>query len=262
MELTLYQVDAFTNRTFGGNPAAVCALKDWLPDETLQNIAAENNLSETAFFMTDGDGVHLRWFTPTKEVELCGHATLATAYVIFEHIGFAKKMITFSSLSGNLQVTKTDQGYTLDFPIWNFEPIAPCDRLSKALGANLVELYKGNDWVAVLENEEQVRSLTPDMHALMAFKDARCIAVTAKANDKNIDFVSRNFAPRLGIPEDPLTGSTHCMLAPLWSEKLDKTKLKAKQISQRGGDLFCEVQEDRVLITGDAKLYLKGSIYI
>ncbi len=262
MELPIYQVDAFTSEIFGGNPAAVVPLEKWLPDEVLQKIALENNLSETAFFVPTENGFHLRWFTPTVEVNLCGHATLATSFVIFEILSHQKDEIIFDSLSGKLKVKKSSDGMTLDFPVWKHKKIAPDPRVADALGALPSELYKGQDWVAVYDSEETVKNLTPDMVKLSTIKEMRGIIATAESGDSNLDFVSRFFGPNVGVPEDPVTGSAHCILAPIWSEKLGKTDFKARQVSARSGDLQLSLQGDRVLITGQATLYLKGTIYV
>lgn len=259
MALPLYQVDAFTDRVFGGNPAAVCPLKSWLPDETLQKIAAENNLSETAFFVPDGDGFHLRWFTPLAEVGLCGHATLASAFVIFEFLRPAREKIHFTGASGSLFVEKTPEGLTLDFPAW---PLAEGDippGMAEALGAQPSAFYKSTDWIAMFDDADTVENLVPDMERLHDFEEPRGIVATAPGKD-GVDFVSRAFFPRLGVPEDPVTGSAHCALTPLWAKKLGKTRLKARQVSARGGGLLCELKNNRVFITGRAVLYLQGTI--
>lgn len=260
MDLPLYQVDAFTDQAFGGNPAAVCPLDEWLPNDTLQNIAMENNLSETAFFVQNGDHYDIRWLTPTVEVDLCGHATLASAYVILNILTPDKDTVTFNSRSGKLTVSKTENGLMMDFPVWEHRKIEIDERVSEALGAKPKELHTGYDWVAVFENEEQVRSLTPDMQKLISI-ETRGILATAPGT-KGIDFVSRFFAPAVGVPEDPVTGSAHCILTPYWAERLGKTKLNAYQASKRGGKLFCEQDGNRVKISGNAALYLTGTIHI
>lgn len=261
MELPLYQVDAFTSEVFKGNPAGVVPLDEWLPDDVLQKIALENNLSETAFFVANDNGFHLRWFTPTVEVDLCGHATLGTSHVIFEQLGYDKDTITFDSLSGPLHVTKTDNGITLDFPVWPYKKIDIDQRVTDALGAEPIELYEGPDWVAVFDNEETVRSMNPDMQKLSEIKEARGIIATAEGSGE-LDFVSRFFGPNVGVPEDPVTGSAHCILSPIWAKKLDKTDFSAEQVSPRSGKLLCSLKGDRVQITGQAALYLKGTIYV
>lgn len=262
-QLQLYQVDAFTEKTFGGNPAAVCPLDEWLSDDILQNIAAENNLSETAFFVPTEDGYHLRWFTPVDEVDLCGHATLAASYVIFEKLGHDSDMINFETTSGLLSVSKTENGFLLDFPVWTYEKIAFDLNLAEALGAPPIGLYKAEDYVALYDSAADVANLAPDMLKLAAFNNMRGLIATAPAEiSSELDFVSRAFFPRLGIPEDPVTGSAHCVLTPIWAKRLNKTTLKARQISKRGGDLVCALKDNRVKISGKAALYLKGTIYV
>lgn len=261
MKLDIYQVDAFTDTVFSGNPAAVIPLKDWPDDKTLLNIAAENNLSETAFFVPGNNHYHLRWFTPTVEVDLCGHATLASAFVLFEKLGHKGKKITFKSRSGLLNVYKTAQGYKMHLPRWRYERIDVPEKLTEALGAAPDELYSGPDWVAVYSDSSLIRKITPDMNKLSAFKDMPAIVITARGTG-NIDFISRFFGPAVGVPEDPVTGSAHCILAPFWGEKLDKTVLRARQVSRRGGDLLCEIKDEQVEITGQAVLYMYGHIRI
>ncbi len=261
MELPIYQVDAFTDKIFAGNPAAIVPLETWLPDETLQKIALENNLSETAFFVPNDTGFHLRWFTPTVEIDLCGHATLATSWVIFNELNYDKNSITFDSLSGKLTVTQKNNALTLDFPIWPYEQINIDPRITDALGAEPLELYKAPDWVAVYDDATIVQDMMPDMQKLSKIKECRGIIVTAKGTG-DIDFVSRWFGPNEGIDEDPVTGSAHCVLSPYWATKLGKTSFKAKQVSARGGDLNCDLKGDRVFITGKATLFLKGIIYV
>ena len=259
MELTLYQIDAFANKPFEGNPAAVCPLDEWLPDEILQAIATENNLSETAYFVPTDKGFHIRWFTPVNEIKLCGHATLATAYVIFNLIGYKEDKIEFESQSGQLLVSREGDWLVMDFPS---QPPVPCDvpgELTKAFGKIPVEVLMSEDYMVVFENEEYVLSLNPDMEFLKRI-ELRGVIVTAKG--KNVDFVSRFFAPKYGINEDPVTGSAHCELTPYWTDKLDKRKLTAKQISNRGGELICELKGNRVFISGKAAKYLEGKIHI
>ncbi|NCO04384.1 MAG: PhzF family phenazine biosynthesis protein [Alphaproteobacteria bacterium] len=262
MAYPIYQVDAFTNQTFGGNPAAVVPLDAWLPDEVLQKIALENNLSETAFFIPTKEGFHLRWFTPTVEINLCGHATLATSYVIFNELDYKRDLIKFESRSGELIVAKKDNLLTLNFPAWQYTKIDLDDRVSVALGANPIELYDAPDWLAVFEHEDIIQNMTPDMLALSKIKECRGIIVTAPANDKEVDFISRWFGPNEGIDEDPVTGSAHCVLSPYWATKLNKKEFNARQISARGGELHCILDGDRVHISGQAVLYMKGEIYV
>jgi PhzF family phenazine biosynthesis protein len=260
-KLPLYQIDAFASAVFKGNPAAVVPLQEWLPDGLLQKIALENNLSETAFFTPTSDGFHVRWFTPAVEVALCGHATLATAYVIFEKLKFDKPSISFESKSGKLSVAKTKDGLELDFPIWGYTRMDVPPALGEALGCHVQELYRGHDWVAVLADEQSVQSLNPDLAGLAKFEEARGIVATAPGSD-GIDFVSRWFGPRVGVPEDPVTGSAHCILAPVWSAKTGKTKFRARQVSARGGDVICEIRGDRVHLIGQAVLYKEAFIYV
>ena len=265
MELPLYQVDAFSDKVFGGNPAAVCPLDDWLPDKTLCNIAAENNLSETAFFIPsqeDGIDYDLRWFMPAGEVDLCGHATLATAFVVFEKLDFKKNIVNFSSRSGTLSVSKTKTGLLMDFPIWAIEETSPREDVTAALGAEPKIFYEGKYWLVEFEQEEDVRSLSPDFKSLKAIQDVDFLIATAPANDSDTDFVSRFFCPQHGVDEDPVTGSAHCVLTPFWAERLNKTTLKARQISARGGNLLCALKGERVEINGQAVLYMEGKIHV
>ena len=267
MDIPIYQVDAFAGELFKGNPAAVCPLEDYLPDNTLQSIAQENNLSETAFFLKEGDGYGLRWFTPGSEVKLCGHATLATAHVLYSELGYQAPELTFQTLSGKLFVRRTgsDQ-YQMNFPLAETEYCDPPKGLVEALGRTPVEVFRsGEDVYAVYDSQEVVESLDPDMFALRNL-DTRGIGITAPG-EEGLDFVSRFFAPRLGIPEDPVTGSAHCSIAPYWSkklgsEKLGKTEFRARQVSSRGGDLDLQITGDRLLISGQARTYLKGRIFI
>jgi PhzF family phenazine biosynthesis protein len=260
MKIDIYQVDAFTDQLFSGNPAAVCPLDSWLPKTLMQSIAAENNLSETVFFVEDGDAFHIRWFTPFMEVKLCGHATLASAYVLFEILKVPTPSITFHSLSGRLAVEKEPDGaLTMDFPIAEMVPCSTPQALWESLGAHPIECYRGDDYMAVLDSEETLLALQPDLQQ-MATLPVRGIIVTARGNA--CDFVSRFFAPQSGIDEDPVTGSAHCATAPYWANKLKKTKLSAIQCSKRMGHLTCEVIENRVKITGKAILYLMGTIHI
>lgn len=257
MRLPLYQVDAFSKRRFGGNPAAVCPLPKWLPDQRLQQIAAENNLAETAYFVAEPDGYRLRWFTPAVEVDLCGHATLAAAFVLMDCMGFGGERVTFHSRSGPLSVSRSGELYTLDFPARPGAAQALDPALARALGAAPREVLAARDTMCVFESSEQVRHLAPDMAALAALEPFGFIA-TAPGDD--CDFVSRFFAPKQGIDEDPVTGSAHCTLTPYWAARLSKDNLFARQISVRGGELWCENHGDRVRISGHAALYLTGFI--
>lgn len=259
MELDIYQIDAFASRPFEGNQAAVVPLSAWLPDATMQQIAAENNLAETAFFVPEGDGFRIRWFTPTVEVKLCGHATLASAFVLYEKLGWDAPQVAFQSLSGPLAVAREDGLLTLDFPA---QPGTQCDApeaLVRGLGVEPVACLASEDYVAVLESQQQLADLKPDFAALMEL-DLRGVAVTAPGDSK--DFVVRFFGPRCGIPEDPVTGSAYTQLAPYWAERLGRTHLQARQISPRGGDVYCEMAGERVKIAGSAVLFLEGKIHL
>ena len=257
MKLDLYQIDAFANKVFEGNPAAVIPLKKWLPDEKMQSIAQENNLSETAFFYKSGERHEIRWFTPNGEVKLCGHATLATAFVIFNIMDYKLEKILFNSLSGELSVERNGDLLKMDFPSQN--PIK-CDipeALELGLGARPKACYFNEDYLAVFESEKNIINIKPDHQKLIMLK-SRGVIVTAPADQ--YDFVSRAFFPKYGVPEDPVTGSAHTKLVPYWFNRTGKTKFEAKQISKRSGDLFCEYKGDRVLISGSARLYMKGEI--
>lgn len=257
MELTLYQADAFADRLFKGNPAAVCPLEKWLPDQTMQAIAMENNLSETAFFVSEGDAWRIRWFTPKMEVKLCGHATLAAAYVFFHYIDTKADQVVFESLSGPLTVSRVKERLILDFPIKQAKPVPTPSMLGRALGAEPQEVLAADDWLVVLDSEETVSNLEPDMTQLKQLA-RRGVIVTAKGS--NCDFVSRFFAPKYGIDEDPVTGSAHTILTPYWAERLGRKKLHARQLSARGGELDCELKGERVFIGGTVVPYLRGTI--
>jgi len=260
MEIPYYQIDAFTSDLFGGNPAGVCLLEQWPADETMQAIGAENNLSETAFLVPSGPGQYdLRWFTPEVEVDLCGHATLASAFVIFRYVDEVLAAVSFDTKSGRLTVVKDGDRLTMDFPS---RPPSPCplpEDLGNGLGVTPIEVHRARDYVALFESEDQVRQLRPDFPSL-ARLDATGIIVTAEGQSS--DFVSRFFAPAVGIPEDPVTGSAHCSLIPFWAARLGKSELHAFQVSRRGGELFCRDAGDRVHISGRAVTYLKGTITI
>ena len=257
MELSIYQIDAFTDQIFKGNPAAVCPLDSWLADTDLQAIAAENNLSETAFYIPLVSGFHLRWFTPKAEVDLCGHATLATAFVIFNLLDYADDAIKFQTRSAELTVTKNNDWLVMDFPSQPGKPCPPPRLLFDGLGKAPVEVLASEDYMAVYENEEDIYALKPNFEALSKL-DLRGVMVTAKGKD--VDFVSRFFAPRHGINEDPVTGSAHCALTPYWAGKLNKTKLSARQISTRSGYIECELKGNRVFLSGQAVKYMEGKI--
>lgn len=260
MELPIYQVDAFAGRVFRGNPAAVCPLDSWLPEETMQAIAAENNLAETAFFVPEGDGYEIRWFTPVVEADLCGHATLASGYVVMERLAPERRDIAFNSRGRALRVSRRDPYFALDFPV---RPPVPCpvpDGLAEALGAKPGELLAaGQRYFAVYDDAETVRSLAPDMAALTRLAP-NGVAVTAAGG--GYDFVSRFFVPAKGIPEDSVTGSTHTALIPYWTHRLGRSELRAAQLSARGGELFCRLNGDRVEIAGEAALYMEGRIRV
>lgn len=260
MELEVYQVDAFAEGVFSGNPASVVPLFEWLSDELLQNIAAENNQTETAFFVRKGEYFELRWFTPEAEVNLCGHATLASAHVLYEYLDYTDPVVVFETKSGRLFVDREGPWYSMDFPAWGVREIQVTERVTKALGAVPAALYMGErDMMAVFENEQQIRALTPD-YRLVSQLDGMCMICTAPGLD--YDFVSRTFVPEAGIAEDPVTGSAHCTLVPFWAERLGKTELKAYQASKRGGVLECQPQGDRVKIAGKAVTYMKGTILL
>ena len=257
MNVPIYQVDAFASSRFAGNPAAVMVLDYFTDDATLQAVAAENNLPETAFLVADGEDFHLRWFTPTVEVPLCGHATLASAAVVMERLSPQRRRVVFRSASGPLSVDRTATGYAMDFPARPLDPIATPDALVVALGANPVEvLIDKFNYLAVMGSADQVRSLTPD-YAAIARLDRSGVVVTAHG-DNGYDFISRYFAPAKGIPEDPVTGGAHCALAPYWAKRLGKTSFRAFQASRRGGEVTCRVVGDRVELEGSCIFYLEG----
>lgn len=259
MQLDILQVDAFADKPFEGNPAAVCPLDEWLPDTRMQQIANENNLSETAFFVKEGDVYRIRWFTPEVEVDLCGHATLASAHVLFNHLGFKEQEITFESNSGELRVRQENNRLVMNFPATLGTKVDPPANLIKALGVRSQTVYKAEDYMVVYETQKQIEELAPDFFLLNKV-DTRGIIATAPGDE--LEFVSRFFAPAVGINEDPVTGSAHTMLTPYWSERLNKKELKARQISARGGNVFCRMLGDRVEIAGNAVTYLVGSISI
>ncbi|UCG27871.1 MAG: PhzF family phenazine biosynthesis protein [Bacteroidales bacterium] len=259
MTIPIYQVDAFTDKLFGGNPAAVCPLSEWPDTSVMQNIATENNLSETAFFVKNDSFFHLRWFTPKVEVDLCGHATLASGHVLFNHLGHPGNEILFRSQSGPLKVLRNKDLLTLDFPASNYEPVSRTESLAKALGAKPSEVFKSRDYLVLFPDEKTIVELQPELELLKKF-DVLGIIVTAPG--ERSDFVSRFFAPSVGINEDPVTGSAHTTLVPFWANKLRKNKLHAYQLSGRGGELFCELAGDRVHISGKAVTYLEGEISI
>lgn len=262
MKLPIYQVDAFTSELFGGNPAAVMPLDAWLDDATLQAIAGENNLSETAYMVRRGGDYELRWFTPVAEVDLCGHATLASAHVLFEHLGHAGEVVRFHTRSGQLSVTRGERGLTLDFPAYQLGTapvdIAVCDALG-ATASEVVQVEGTAKQLFVFEFEEDVKALCPDFGALRAATD-QCVIVTAPGNE--CDFVSRFFGPPVGIDEDPVTGSAHCALVPYWARRTAKTEFLARQVSARGGELACELRDGRVFMTGEGVTFMRGEIFL
>ena len=255
--IPLYQVDAFTDLPFAGNPAAVCPLEAWLPDAVMQAIAAENNLAETAFFVRKGSDYDLRWFTPAIEVDLCGHATLASAYVVFQHLEPGRDRVRFHSRSGPLEVTRDGDLLCLDFPTQPQEAMADVGAVAAAIGVTPQEVWNGMDLMAVLASQAEVAALAPDLPKVAALPK-RGLIVTAPGED--CDFVSRFFGPAAGIPEDPVTGSAHCALTPYWAKRLGKSKMTAKQISARGGVLQVEERGERILIAGQVAPYLEGRI--
>ena len=261
MRLPIYQVDAFTEKVFGGNPAAVIPLEDWIDDALMQKIAMENNLSETAFFVKTDDGYHIRWFTPEYEIDLCGHATLASAYVIKNFIEPPIQEINFTTQkAGELRTTVKEAVYTLDFPSRMPVECEVPEKLLKSLDIRTaVEILRSRDYFVVLPNEEAVQNVEPD-YTLMKELDTIGVIITAKGHEA--DVVSRCFYPGLGIQEDPVTGSAHCNIVPYWTEKLGKKKLNCHQLSQRGGVLECELDGDRVLMSGKCVLFLQGEINV
>lgn len=260
MKIPLYQIDAFTGHIFGGNPAAVCPLGAWLPDDTMQSIALENNLSETAFLVPSNGDYAIRWFTPAVEVELCGHATLASAYAVFNLLEPGRTQVTFSSRSGPLRVSARDETLMMNFPALPANPVEPPPALLAALAIQPSSVLLSSNYMAVYETEADIRALKPDMTLLASIDHAHAFICTAPGID--CDFVSRFFAPAHGIPEDPVTGSAHCTLTPYWSKRLGRNPLQARQLSARGGELLCEDLGDRVGIAGHAALYLEGSIRV
>jgi len=260
MKLPYFEIAAFSRRSFAGNPAGVCLLEDWLPDGLLQSIATENNLAETAFVVPRGERYELRWFSPAVEIDLCGHATLASAHVLFRHMGAKSETLRFySPRSGELGVARDGERLVLDFPARSATPCDVTPQLAEALGRMPLSLYEARDYMAVFESEADIRALKPNFALLMALPN-HGVVVTAPGTDS--DFVSRFFAPSVGLDEDSVTGSTHCYLIPFWAERLAKKTLFARQLSKRGGELFCELRGDRVRIGGDAVTYLTGEIEV
>jgi len=261
MTIPIYQADAFTDKLFGGNPAAICPLDEWLSDAVMQKIAIENNLAETAFFVKNEDSYKLRWFTPEYEIDLCGHATLAAAHILFTQLGHVDDAIHFETVkAGTLTVTRNGDKYTMDFPSRPAIHIEPPVGLIEALGEKQpLEVLRSRDYFLVYESEKDIRDISPDFFALSKMDT---VGVIVTAPGKDVDFVSRFFAPGAGVPEDPVTGSAHCNLIPYWAGKLGKDKLHAYQLSERKGELWCELKGDRVLMSGKAVTYLKGEIFV
>lgn len=259
MKLRQYQVDAFATHVFEGNPAAVCPLDQWLDDTTLQAIAAENNLAETAFIVPEHDGYALRWFTPVTEVDLCGHATLASAYVLYEILDHPPRPIAFQTRSGTLTVRRSGALLEMDFPTILPQQCTPPQDLVRGLGVEPQAILSATDYIVVLNSEAAVRALMPDL-SILATLNLRGVCVTAPGDA--VDFVSRFFAPKAGIPEDPVTGSAHCELAPYWAQRLGRTRLRARQISKRGGDVRCTVVGDRTFLAGSAVVFMHADIFI
>jgi PhzF family phenazine biosynthesis protein len=267
MQIPLYQIDAFTSHPFGGNPAAVCPLERWLDDGTMQAIAAENNLSETAFFVPQGDDFHLRWFTPVREVDLCGHATLASAYVIFTRLAPMRQHVRFMSRFGLLEVTREADRLILDFPAVSTDLLDDAGAAAKALDHTPGELWRGDPAklgiaMAVFANAGEVKALAPDLALVAALPSDGIIATAPGDAGSSVDFVSRYFAPAAGIPEDPVTGAIHCLLIPFWAKRLGKSRLFARQVSRRGGELWCEDRGARVGIGGQCVGVMEGAIAI
>ena len=259
MKLKIYQIDAFASKCFEGNPAAVIPLESWLPDEMMQKIAQENNLSETAFFVKDKEIYHLRWYTPTAEVDMCGHATLASAYVLFECLEYKGTKIVFMTKSGELQVSKEQNTYVMDFPIQSLNQCDIKSKIEEAFGVVPLETFSSMDYIVVFENEEDIIHAKPDIQILKEL-DLRGVCITAPS--QKYDFVTRFFAPKYGIEEDPVTGSAFTQLVNYWAKELDKNILHAKQVSSRGGEVICRVGKDRVEIVGSAVKYLEGEIEV
>lgn len=259
MKIPYYEIHAFTGPGLKGNPAGVCPLKTWPADAALQRIAAEKNLSEVAFFVPEGEGYRLRWFAPAAEVDLCGHATLAAAFVLYNALGHKKPSVRFDTKSGPLTVAREGERFALDFPVLDMRPCAAPPSLSAGLGESPRETYKSMDYVAVFDSEDYIRAIKPDLEALKRL-DLRGVVVTAMG--KKCDYVLRCFGPRMGIAEDPVTGSAQSMLAPYWAKRLQKTWLQVRQLSERGGELFCETTGNRVKIAGRASLHSKGEVAV
>ncbi|MEQ9402433.1 MAG: PhzF family phenazine biosynthesis protein [Cyclobacteriaceae bacterium] len=261
MKIPIYQVDAFTSRLFGGNPAAVCPLEEWPNDDVLRNIAIENNLAETAYFIKKGEGFHLRWFTPEVEMDLCGHATLASAHVIFEHLNYDLSAIRFETASGELVVKKQEDLLQMDFPSRKPEPSSIPDQILNALSIQPKSILKARDYFLVFDTEQEVRDLLVNQQALDGL-DLGTGGIICTAKGEKVDFVSRFFTPGAAVFEDPATGSAHCSLVPYWSEVLGLKEFTAHQVSSRLGEFYCEDRGARVLISGQSLTYLEGEITV
>jgi PhzF family phenazine biosynthesis protein len=259
MKQKIYQVDAFANRLFEGNPAMVCPLEEWFRDELMQQIAAENNLSETAFFVKKDSKYHLRWFTPKSEVDMCGHATLATAYVLFECMNYNDETIIFETKSGDLMVQKEGESFVMDFPVQTIVPCNIAEQIEEAFGLKPIATFASMDYIVVFEDEKNILNAKPNL-ALLKELDLRGVCITSRS--EKYDFVTRFFAPKYGIDEDPVTGSAFTQLVSYWSKKLEKKILYAKQLSSRGGEVHCELVDNRVKLSGKCIKYLEGEIEI
>ncbi len=257
---SIYQVDAFASTLYSGNPAAVCPLESWLDDRTMQLIARENNLSETAFLVPDGEHYQIRWFTPNTEVDLCGHATLASAYVLFNILGYTKKQVVFNSKSGTLTVKKENDLLQMDFPALLFTKIEPLPKLLQAINMTPDEIYQSQfDILCIFNDATLIKQANPDLNSLSSIS---CRGIILSGPDIDSDVYSRCFYPSCDVPEDPVTGSAHCVIAPYWCNRLNKKKIHARQGGERQGELWCELNQNRVILSGYGQLYLKGEIYI
>ena len=259
IKIKQYVVDAFTDHVFSGNPAAVCVLDHWLSDDLMMNIAKENNLSETAFTVKEGEDYHLRWFTPGCEIDLCGHATLATAFVIMNYYEKDRQKVSFDTLSGKLTVERKEDLYEMDFPAYSLMGVAVTDEMEEAIGARPIEAYMGRDLLCIFEDEKIIKEMDPDMDKIKSL-DGTLLHVTARGEE--VDCVSRSFAPKLLIPEDPVCGSGHCHIIPYWADRDGKEKLVAYQASSRGGTLYCRMVGDRVKIAGKAAVYSCDELFV
>ncbi len=254
-----YVVDAFTDKVFDGNPAAICVMDSWISDELMMNITRENNLSETAFTVKENDKYKLRWFTPGGEIDLCGHATLACAYVIMNYVDTSMETVTFTTISGDLVVKRNGELYEMDFPAYDLKPVEITEKMIEAIGATPVEAYMGRDLLCIFNNEETVKELKPDMDKL---KEIEGLLLHVSAKCKDFDCISRSFAPKLNVIEDPVCGSGHCHIVPYWADKLSKNNIVAYQASKRGGTLYCTMEGSRINISGKATLYSIADINI